>query len=91
MLQACHALLALQAAMARWAAVQPAADLLPPPGARGADEVGILQELSDLLPLLLRRCSAVATELCGTPPRTLRTGDHRMPPSPRLHVPTICL
>lgn len=55
--------------MARWAALQPASALMPPPGARGHDEVGILQELSDLLPLVLRRCKAVATELCGVPAR----------------------
>lgn len=67
-MQACHAMLALPAAMARWAALQPRGELLPPPGARAHDEVGILQELSDLLPLVLRRCKAVAAELCGVAP-----------------------
>eukprot|EP00892_Ulva_mutabilis_P002521 jgi/Ulvmu1/1226/UM109_0024.1 len=84
-LQACHAMLALQAAMARWAALQPRAELLPPPGERAADEVGILQELCDLLPLVLRRCKAVASELCGSSASEARELREAAPPLLRCH------
>jgi hypothetical protein len=71
-MQACHALLSLQRALADWCSQQPQ-DVLrgivpgSQPGAGASqDEMGLLGELQQLVGLVPRRCRAVAAEFVGT-------------------------
>lgn len=68
-MQACHALLNLQSALAEWCAQQPCMALrgVAMGASQGGsqDEVGLLGELQQLMDLLPRRCRAVASEFIG--------------------------
>ena len=93
--QACHALLHVQRALAQWCAQQPRAALRAPPsggsqpGAGASqDEVGLLGELQQLVAVVPQRCQAVAAEFAGAAPlrlrRFLHPGFHWTVPNTRI-------